>query len=437
MPNLVRKVFEVTKSYEGGDARTWTAPANVKSVRVKGLLNRVKIASQEHTIWLANDGRIYTSGLNNFGQLGDNSVVDKSTPTLITINNFKRAVSVAAHQEFNNYGGHMHVITDDGEVWAWGQNNASQLGDGTTIPKSTPTLIAGPEPFRQIAAGAEHCMAIGESGLAYGWGGSGVTTAQNGSATTTPSEIVGGIKWKKIDCSQTGGCGIDVDGKLYGWGNNAGGWVGDGTNVGKSSPVLIMPGERFIDCSHATNAAALTVDGDVYTWGSNLLGGLGDGTLVDKSSPVAVIGGHKFTKIRSNQGWVLALKENGEVWGWGAANQNQLGQAGATNASSPVLVSDAHFYVDIYQGVRTAFGITEDGSIYWWGGSQHGENGSGVSPNQFSSAAVQVTGGFDADPKQEVFITKDVEVEPGTTYSLDFFARKVVGSYTMILEYQA
>ncbi|MEK6804073.1 MAG: hypothetical protein AABZ34_15620 [Nitrospirota bacterium] len=84
-------------------------------------------------------GTLWAWGRNNYGQLGDGTTVNKSAP-----------VQIAGTTWAQVAGGYGHTLarkTDNsaqppvGTLWAWGRNDFGQLGDGTTVAKSTPTQV--------------------------------------------------------------------------------------------------------------------------------------------------------------------------------------------------------------------------------------------------------------------------------------------------------
>ena len=107
-----------------------------------------------HTSAIKTDGTLWVWGWNYFGQLGDNTTASKSSPvqTISGGTNWKQVAGGGAHTA---------AIKTDGTLWSWGYNGAGQLGDNTTIAKSSPvqTISAGTD-WKQVAGGASHTAAI-------------------------------------------------------------------------------------------------------------------------------------------------------------------------------------------------------------------------------------------------------------------------------------
>ena len=84
-----------------------------------------------HTAAIKTDGTLWLWGLNSFGQLGINSTANTSTPVQVIGGgtNWKQVYCGAYHTA---------AIKTDGTLWTWGRNNVSQLGDNTLVSKSSP-----------------------------------------------------------------------------------------------------------------------------------------------------------------------------------------------------------------------------------------------------------------------------------------------------------
>lgn len=150
---------------------------------------------------------------------------------------------------FNSYGG----ITTTGEAWMWGHNNWGQLGDGTTTDNSSPVLVLGGHSWLQLFSVARGVttMAIDVNGNLWSWGSNNYGIIGNGvdpgtvQAYSSPVQVAGGIKFKSLFfCNQAGqtatAYGIDDQGQVWAWGNNTDSQIGDGTALDRSSPVMVL-----------------------------------------------------------------------------------------------------------------------------------------------------------------------------------------------------
>ena len=144
------------------------------------------------------DGSLWMWGYNSQGQIGDNSTTHKSSPvqTIAGGTNWKQ-VTVAR----NNAA----AIKTDGTLWAWGLDNYGQLGDNSTAHKSSPVqTVAGGNNWKQIAGGRAHLSAIRTDGTLWGWGRDQYGQLGNNLllAVSSPIQtIAGGSNWKYVACS--------------------------------------------------------------------------------------------------------------------------------------------------------------------------------------------------------------------------------------------
>ena len=142
-----------------------------------------------HTCAILDDGSVSCWGNNGQGQLGDGTNTDKNTPTQTSsLGADRTAVAITVGTS------HTCAILDDGSVSCWGGNGFSQLGDGTTTDRNTPTQISTLGTDRTavaISAGGYHTCAILDDGYVSCWGGNG--TGQLGDGTridrNTPTAI--------------------------------------------------------------------------------------------------------------------------------------------------------------------------------------------------------------------------------------------------------
>ena len=279
---------------------------------------------------------LWTSGKNNYGQLGDNTTTSKSSPvqTIASGTNWKQVSA----------GYTMSAIKTDGSLWLWGSNYNGRLGDNTTTSKSSPVqTIAGGTDWKQVSAGYDHITAIKTDGSLWLWGSNGAgrlgdnTTSSRSSPVQT---ICSGTNWKQVSGGYYFTSAIKTDGTLWLWGYNDQGQLGNGIDViSKSSPVqTICSGTNWkqVSCG-LQHTAAIKTDGTLWLWGSNYRGALGDNTTTSKSSPVQTIaGGTNWKQVSAGGYFSTAIKTDGTLWTWGRNNYGQLCNNTTTHMSSPI-----------------------------------------------------------------------------------------------------
>lgn len=192
-----------------------------------------------HSLEIRADGTLHGWGANASGQLGDGSTMTRPTPVPVSLPAGVSALSVAAG------GVHSLVLGSDGELYAWGDNSHGQIGDGSTVQRTTPVQVSLPAGVSAlaIAAGYVHSLAIGS------------------------------------------------DGKLYAWGKNDFGQLGDGSVQQRTTPVQVSLPAGVSVVRFATgfdHSLAVGSDRQVFAWGHNSHGQLGNGVLRNSAVPLSV-----------------------------------------------------------------------------------------------------------------------------------------------------
>ena len=248
---------------------------------------------------------------------------------------------------------HTIYVKDDGTVWAWGNNNNGQLGDGSAASKNTPVQVSGLYSMTAVAAGSGHIVALKNDGTVWAWGNN--STGQLGNGNFTPSNPtpaqVSGLSGMSSGVVIAVAAGYDHtvalknDGTVWAWGNNATGQLGNGNITPSNTPVQVsgLSGVTAVAAGFG-HTVALKSDGTVRTWGNNTKGQLGNGltngTTIDSAIPVVVSGMVGVTDIAAGyEGSVVlkgAFKGDGTVWAWGSNSNGQLGNGLAVDSAIPV-----------------------------------------------------------------------------------------------------
>jgi alpha-tubulin suppressor-like RCC1 family protein len=121
-------------------------------------------AGGSHSLALKRDGTVWAWGQNDQGQLGDGTNADNASPVQAKAFFLVRAVGIAAGAS------HSLAVDGNGEVWAWGKNDFGQLGDSTIMGRSTPVKVKQLNNVIQVAAGVNHSLALKNDGSVWSWG---------------------------------------------------------------------------------------------------------------------------------------------------------------------------------------------------------------------------------------------------------------------------
>jgi alpha-tubulin suppressor-like RCC1 family protein len=290
-----------------------------------------------HAAAIKTDGTLWTWGSNSNGRLGDNTTTNRSSPvqTVAFGTNWKQVSS-----GFRTTA----AINTDGTLWVWGGNSYGDLGDNTQTDRSSPVqTVAFGTNWKQVSAGYYHTAAIKTDGTLWLWGRN--LYGQLGDSTRTSKSspvqtIAGGTNWKQVSAGSVTTTAIKTDGTLWAWGIN------NGTGSGMISwPIQILGGgtnwkEVFTSLggygTGIDHSAAIKTDGTLWLWGRNQLGQLGNNTAGNPgtaTSPIETIAGGKNWKQVSCLGQsTKAIKTDGTLWSWGG----NVGDNTSVSKSSPV-----------------------------------------------------------------------------------------------------
>ncbi|MCA0295791.1 MAG: hypothetical protein LCH96_10890 [Actinobacteria bacterium] len=278
--------------------------------------------------------------------------------------------------------GHTCVVTTKGAALCWGYNSWGQVGDGTTLGRSTPVGVTGlGSKVASISAGMYHSCAVTTKGKAFCWGYNGDGALGDNTATSsfTPVLVYGLDKnVKSISAGVLNSCVVTTKGKVRCWGNNTSGQLGDGTTTGSPKPVTVhglTSGVTSVSVGQEY-ACALKSSGKVVCWGANSEGQLGDNSTTNRVTPVTV---HGLTKVKSlSVGYyhACATRTTGKAVCWGRNTEGELGNGTTTNSPKPVGVTGFSSKASVVKtGLAGSCLIKTSGSSYCWGPNNHGQVG--------------------------------------------------------------
>ncbi len=351
-----------------------------------------------HTCGLAATGAAYCWGLNDYGQLGNGSTRNSSTP-----------VAVAGGLTFLTLAaGYDHTcgITSDGAAYCWGRNGEGQLGNGSFTSSSVPVAVTGGLSFSAITTGGGQTCGLTSAGRAFCWGANDFGELGNGGFTSSsiPVPVAGDLRFGAV--AKGFGfytCALTSAGAGYCWGDNS-------TTDPIPIPVPVSGGLSFTTLATGSfHSCGLTSGGAAYCWGDNHWGELGANTcdICAAVTPVPVYGSLSFRTIASGGGYTCGVTSTAAGYCWGNNEKGQLGDGSTANDSAPAAVSGGLRFRVIAPGYDHTCGFTSDGALYCWGDNSYGQFGNGSTAS--SRVPVMVAG--QPAPRPSVAL---VTVTPGT-----------------------
>lgn len=336
-------------------------------------------AGGSHTCMVIMDGALYCWGDNTYGQIGDSSTTLRKTPTRVTGISAVETVSAGTF--------HTCAATREGEVWCWGQNNYGQLGDGSSINRLAPTKVVGLSSLvQEVASGSTNTCALTNESAVFCWGDNAV--GQLGDGTTIPrSSPVAALNLSNgvrgIGAGDRFSCALLTAGGVKCWGLNIYGQIGDGTRTVRSTPVTVLDLTDAQTLAVGSNfACALSSSRGSVCWGSDGSYQLGDGSRTGRGSPRPVMVRGLVGSVRqlgAGGGHACALLETGSMRCWGWNDYSQLGNGYVQPQLTPAPI------VDLPQTLRSlsvgnehSCAVTEGGAVLCWGtNNSYGALGTG------------------------------------------------------------
>jgi len=315
------------------------------------------------------DGTLWAWGNNSYGFLGQNNVVQYSSPVQIPGTTW----SICSSNFMN-----IAAVKTDGTLWVWGRNTDGALGQSSTVHYSSPVQIPGTtwsqNQMASLSVGDRQIAAIKTDGSLYTWGRNDAGVLGNNTSTGAGGHISSPIQipgtWSIINLSGFNcNAGVKSNGELYTWGSNESGRLGlnQPDNASYSSPVQI-PGTTWKTTGASLKmerigTMAIKTDGSLWLWGSNAFGNMGLNQAVgpsgggnSRSSPTQVGSGYTWDAVSAGYRNRMGKTTDGKIWNWGNLN-GYRGDTPTGNPSSPTQIGSDTTWTAISMTYRSSFGI--------------------------------------------------------------------------------
>jgi hypothetical protein len=214
-------------------------------------------------------------------------------------------------------GGGACGLTSDGALYCWGTNDDGQLGDGTRVSHTTPTLVTGGLRFTAFSIGYTSC-GVAVDGDSYCWGYMGRDANSKDVFQTVPAKVATTERFVEIGTGAAYACGRTAAGAVSCWGDNFYGALGDGTTSNHASPLRVVGNYLFSSLSVGDDTTCgVTTDGRAVCWGMDGYGAVGDGTFAfTRPGPTPVSGNLRFTTVLTSAGRTCG-QSSGVWYCWG------------------------------------------------------------------------------------------------------------------------
>lgn len=179
-------------------------------------------------------------------------------------------------------------------------------------------------------------------------------------------------------------------GKLWAWGDNYYGRLGDGTTLNRTRPVKIIDNGVIDIAGGFAHSLAVKADGSLWTWGKNDHGQLGDDTITYRTNPACTIEAGVLAAAATGAHSFI-VKANGSLWACGDNSSGQLGNGSTTDCRSfvQIIVSGV---VSVSAGSSHTMIVKEDGSLWGWGDNSYGQLGDGTKTSRLEPVQILSSG---------------------------------------------
>ena len=209
-------------------------PCETRPRKIDNFTFTTIMAGRQHTCGIVTGGQAYCWGVNVSGTVGD------STQTEF----YESPVAVSGGHTFKAISGaddHTCAISTAGAAYCWGVNNDGQIGNDSDFSSRVPALVLEGIVFESVTTGGTHSCALTPTGEAYCWGRNFEGELGNGSRENSgiPVAVSTQVRFANISAGSTHNCGMSTAGEAYCWGWNLTGQLGVGSGRDRLVPASV------------------------------------------------------------------------------------------------------------------------------------------------------------------------------------------------------
>ena len=311
------------------------------------------------------DNSLWTWGPNNWGQLGNGSFSDVSTPEKVMDDVVSAVIS-----HTNGL-----AVKEDDSLWMWGNNQSGTLGIESPYGNHAEPVQVMDE-VAQASTGNLMSFAVKKDGSLWFWGANdnGIFVEKE---ITEEKKIYHPVKLldnvQKAVMGSGNFAAITTDGTLLIWGRNDMGQLLDETTEDSPVPSPVMDGVADVSVGENGTFAVLKTDGTLWFWGENG-GKFGNGTRENSTEPVMVMEDVKMADTFGT-GFSAVVKNDGTLWTTGGDSWGALGNGTEGSTTEFVKIMDE---VECVKLSDFSFAVKKDGSVWVWGFNEYSKNMDGA-----------------------------------------------------------
>ncbi|XP_078688080.1 putative E3 ubiquitin-protein ligase HERC1 isoform X3 [Branchiostoma floridae x Branchiostoma belcheri] len=297
-------------------------------------------AGQYCTFVVYNDGTVRACGKGSYGRLG---LGDSNNQTTLKKLNFDHRYVIRKISSSKGSDGHTLALTADGEVFSWGDGDYGKLGHGNSSTQKYPKQIQGAlqgKVVKSISAGYRHSAAVTEDGELFTWGEGDYGRLGHGDSNSKnlPTLVKDITNAGQVVCGSSHTIVVSQDGRTvwsFGGGDNGKLGHGDTNRVYKPKVIEALVGLYIRKvCCGSQSSLALTSTGQLFAWGCGACLGCGspESTAL-RPKLVEELANTRIVDVACGDSHCLALTHDNEVYAWG---NNAMGQCGQGHSQSPI-----------------------------------------------------------------------------------------------------
>ncbi|XP_072935158.1 probable E3 ubiquitin-protein ligase HERC2 [Epargyreus clarus] len=268
----------------------------------------------KHCLALSSEGDVYSWGEGEDGKLGHGNRLSCDRPKLISALSGLEVVVIACG------GAHSACLTARGRIYTWGKGRYGRLGHGDSEDQLVPKLVEALSMYRVVdvacGSGDAQTLCITDDDNVWSWGDGDYGKLGRGGSEgcKVPMRIdcLKGLRVIKVECGSQFSVALCQCGSVYTWGKGDYHRLGHGSyeHVRRPMRVTGMQGKMIVSIATGSlHCVACTDTGEVYTWGDNDEGQLGDGTTLAAQRPrlLAALQAKRVTKVACGSAHTVAL----------------------------------------------------------------------------------------------------------------------------------